>query len=82
MFIPTREHNILDLILVSKENILSHAVMDSPLSTSDHNMVQFKINVEGNIKFQVPSRLNYKLARLNLKKKACKPFSKYKQRLK
>ncbi len=26
-------------------------------------MVQFKINVEGNIKLQVPSRLNYKLAR-------------------
>ncbi len=42
---PTREHNILDLILVSEENIVSDVVIDSPLSTSDHNMVQFKINV-------------------------------------
>ncbi len=31
-------------------------------------MVQFKINVEGNIKLQVPSRLNYKLARWNILK--------------
>ncbi len=41
-------------------------VIDSPLSTSDHNMLQFKINIEGNIKLQVPSRLNYKLARWNI----------------
>ncbi len=31
-------------------------------------MVQFKINVEGNIKLQVPSRLNYKLERWNILK--------------
>ncbi len=42
-------------------------VIDSPLSTSDHNMVQFKINV-GHIKFQVSIRLNYKLARWNILK--------------
>ncbi len=65
---PTREHNILDLILVSEENIVIDVVIDSHLSTSDHNMVQFKINLEGNIKFQVPSRLNYKLARWNILK--------------
>ncbi len=63
---PTREHNILDLILASEENIVSDVVIDSPLSTSDQNMVQFKINVEANIKLQVPSRLNYKLARWNV----------------
>ncbi len=40
---PTREHNILDLILPSEENIVSDVVIDSPLSTSDHNIVQFKI---------------------------------------
>ncbi len=62
------EHNILDLILVSEENIVSDVVIDSPLSNSDHNMVQFKINVECNIKLQVPSRLNYKLARWNVLK--------------
>ncbi len=65
---PTREHNILDLILVYEENIISDVVIDSPLSTSDHNMVQVKIDVEGNIKFQVLSRLNYKLARWNILK--------------
>ncbi len=31
-------------------------------------MVQFKINVEGNIKLQVATRLNYKLARWNILK--------------
>ncbi len=65
---PTREHNILDLILVSEKNIVTDVVIDSPLSTSDNNMVQFKINIEGNIKWQVPSRLNYKLARWNVLK--------------
>ncbi len=43
-------------------------IKHSPLSTSDHNMIQFKINVEGNIKLQVPSWLNYKLARWNILK--------------
>ncbi len=43
-------------------------VINSPLSTSDHNMVQFKINIEGNIKYQVSNRLNYKLARLKILK--------------
>ncbi len=64
----TREHSILDLILGSEENIVSDVIIDSNLSTSDHNMVQFKINVESNIIFQVPSRLNYKLARWNILK--------------
>ncbi len=58
---PTREQNILDIILASEENIVSD-VIDSPLSTTDHNMVQFKLNVEGNIKYQTSNRLNYKKA--------------------
>ncbi len=33
------ENNILDLILVSEENIVSDVIIDSPLSTSDHNMI-------------------------------------------
>ncbi len=49
---PTREQNILDIILASEENIVSDVVIDSPLSTTDDNMVQFKLNVEGNIKLQ------------------------------
>ncbi len=65
---PTREHNILDLILASEKNIVSDVVIDNTLSTSDHNLVQFKIIVEGNIKFQVPNRLNYILARWNILK--------------
>ncbi len=43
-------------------------VIDNTLITSDHNLVQFKIILEGNIKFQVPNRLNYKLARWNILK--------------
>ncbi len=63
------------MILASEENIVSDVVIDSPFSTSDHNMVQFKINVEGNIKLQVPSRLNYKLARWNvLKERLANPL--------
>ncbi len=68
MFTNQLENITLDLILVSEENIVSDVVIDSPLSTSDHNLVQFKINVEGNIKLQVPSRLNYKQARWNILK--------------
>ncbi len=49
---PTREQNILDIILASQENIVSDVVIDSPLSTKDHNILLFKLYVEGNIKYQ------------------------------
>ncbi len=57
---PTREQNILDIILASVDNIVCDVVIDSTLRTNDHNMVQFKLNVEGNIKYQTSNRLNYK----------------------
>ncbi len=53
---PTREQNILDIILASEENIVSDVVIDSTLSNTDHNMVQLKLNVEGNIKNQTSNR--------------------------
>ncbi len=65
---PTREQNILDIILASKENVVSDMVIDSPLSTTDHNMFQFKLNVEGNIKYQTSNRLNYKKVNWNILK--------------
>ncbi len=67
---PTREQNILDIILASEENIISDVVIDSPLSTTDHNMFQFKLNVEGNIKYQTSNRLNYKKVNWNILKKS------------
>ncbi len=65
---PTREQNILDIILASQENIVSDMVIDSPLSTMDHNILLFKLYVEGNIKYQTSNRLNYKKANWNILK--------------
>ncbi len=56
---PTRDQNILDIILASEENIVSDVVIDSPLSTKDHNILLFKLHVEGNIKYQTSNKLNY-----------------------
>ncbi len=64
----TGEQNILDIILASKENVVSDMVIDSPLSTIDRNMFQFKLNVEGNIKYQTSNRLNYKKVNWNILK--------------
>ncbi len=37
-------------------------------SFTDHNMVQFKLNIEGNIKYQTSNRLNYKKVNWNILK--------------
>ncbi len=47
---PTREQNLLDIIIATEENIVSDVVIDSPLCTEDHNILLFKLYVEGNIK--------------------------------
>ncbi len=79
---PTREQNILDIILASEKYILSDVIIDSPISTNDHNMIQFKLNVKGNIKHQTSNRLNYKKANWNILKEKLENHSVNRQRWK
>ncbi len=57
-------------------------VIDSPLSTNDHNMIEFKLNVEGNIKYQTSNRLYYKKANWNSLKEKLENHSVNRQRWK
>ena len=40
---PTREHNILDLILVNDPLVINSCVTAAPLGNSDHNIVEFNL---------------------------------------
>ena len=42
---PTRHENILDLYLTNVPNLISDLQVQCPLSTSDHNIVKFSINL-------------------------------------
>lgn len=41
---PTRDENILDLIFVSSPFLIFDLFIDPPFSTSDHNMIKFKLH--------------------------------------
>ena len=42
---PTRENNILDLILCNSDNVVQNTSLLDPLSTSDHSMVCFNVSL-------------------------------------
>ena len=44
---PTRQGNILDLILTNNESLVSQIEIGSKFETSDHQEIRFKINAEG-----------------------------------
>ena len=41
---PTRNHNILDLIMSNQEHLINHTEVCEQLGTGDHNMIKFAIN--------------------------------------
>jgi len=45
---PTRNNNILDLVLSNNHALISDVNIQCPFSTSDHNIVQFSINIANN----------------------------------
>ena len=42
--LPTRGNNILDLLLSSERNMVEEMEVKCPVSTSDHNVLIFKLN--------------------------------------
>ena len=45
---PTRERNVLDLILTSEEGMIKHLSIETPLNTSDHSTIYFKLETSNN----------------------------------
>ena len=46
---PTRGNNILDLLIVTHQNLISNFEITQPIGRSDHNMIKFTINVENRV---------------------------------
>ena len=42
---PTRDNNILDLVISTDENLVNYLEIGEPLDTSDHNIIRGSINV-------------------------------------
>ena len=40
---PTREGNILDLVLTSEPNMVEEVSVQCPVSSSDHNVILFRL---------------------------------------
>ena len=47
---PTREHNILDLVLTTEESLVSDLMVGTEFSDSDHRIISFKIKLRENMK--------------------------------
>ena len=45
---PTRERNILDLVITSNDEMISNLSVGEHLASSDHNLIRFSINVTPN----------------------------------
>ncbi len=58
---PTSEENILDIILVTQEDLIEEVV----IGNSDHSTVQFKVAIEKNTREKFFTKLNYKKANWN-----------------
>jgi len=42
---PTRQSNILDLLLTNDSKLISGLQVECPFSTGDHNVIRFSVNV-------------------------------------
>ena len=47
---PTRENNVLDLVLTNKSGVIENIEVGEPLANSDHNSIRFDIIINGKIK--------------------------------
>ena len=59
---PTRDNNILDLILTSQEHLITNVNVGEHLGTSDHNLIRFNIDLPNQIRQNKSSTLNLKQA--------------------
>ena len=56
---PTREDNVLDIVLSSQNELLDNAKIHEPLGNSDHNQIHFDINVKSENKNKKIYRRNF-----------------------
>ena len=59
---PTRGNNILDLVLTSNENFIENLFVREPLGNSDHNMIEFEINIKSESKVNCTKVPNFRRA--------------------
>ena len=57
---PTREGNILDLVLSTEEGMIENITVDEHLANSDHNIVCFNLVAETKIDYVNQTRYDYK----------------------
>ena len=50
MLEPTREDNVLDIVLSSQKELVGNVKIHEPLGNSDHNQIHFDINVKSESK--------------------------------
>ena len=50
MLEPTREENVLDIVLSSQKELVDNVNIHEPLGNSDHNQIHFYINVKSESK--------------------------------
>ena len=46
MLEPTREDNVLDIVLSSQKELVDNVKIHEPLGNRDHNQIHFDINVK------------------------------------
>ena len=49
---PTREENVLEIVLLSQNELLENVKIHEPLGNSDHNQIHFDINVKSECKLK------------------------------
>ena len=50
MLEPTRGENVLDIVLSSQKELVDNVKIHEPLGNSEHNQIQFDINVKSESK--------------------------------
>ena len=56
---PTREENVLDIVLSSQKELVDNVKIHDPLGNSDHNQIPFDINVKSESKNKKTYRRNF-----------------------
>ena len=59
MLEPTRGENVLDIVLSSQKELVDNVKILEPLGNSDHNQIQFDINVKSESKNKKTYRRNF-----------------------
>ncbi len=59
---PTRENNVLDLVLTTTESLVSHLSVDTDFSGGGHRIVSFKTGIKEDVKTSEERILHYRRA--------------------